>query len=154
MPLNVLVPLVDLTEFFEGTHVLGRDAWVEERCGWRRRGGGLEITLAVDGVLARQSECARRGGGAWPRRPISRGPSTSYAVAAPSCRAFSPAADAATVVDVASSSPVEDRTKLFFHEATACASPASPFHSEGGPKTIRCGFTDARARAAHDRRFT
>ena len=42
MPSNVFVPLVDLippgsasngpTEFCKGTHVLGRDAWVKERC--------------------------------------------------------------------------------------------------------------------------
>jgi len=36
-----------------------------------------------------------------------------------------PPADAATVVDVASSSPEEDRTKLFYHEATSCTQSAS-----------------------------
>ena len=67
----------------------------------------------------------------------------------------SPAADAATVVDVASSSPVEDRTKLFFHEATACMRPASRFAlRKNGPKTIRCGFTDSTERAAQNTRFT
>jgi len=103
----------------------------------RRRGGSLEITPAV---AARRSPLAA---GRRRRTPSPRAPSVP------------PAADAATVVDVASSSPVEDRTKLFFHEATACASPASRFtHTKNGPGTIRCGFTDSSESAAQARRFT
>ena len=56
VPSNVFVPLVPDAP---GSASHGPT----EFCGWRRRGGGLEITLAVDGVLARQSERARRGDG-------------------------------------------------------------------------------------------
>ena len=119
--------------------------WCRRRAARSRRAASRSIRAPAARVAEVRPRVPAR-----PRLPLAAGSGRRR----PRRRPRPPAADAATVVDVASSSPVEDRTALLPRGHGLRVAGVPFYYTKNGPGTIRCGFTDSTERAAQARRFT